>query len=96
MGKIYVGQSALTIRLDTQTNLTGVTEPKINYTKPGGTSGSWVASVTGINSTILSYNVADVNQLDEAGTWILWASAIFDIGTTYGEPVNLTVYTPGT
>lgn len=96
MGKIFVGQSDLILRLETGVNLTGVSSPQIVYRKPSGTESAWTATITGPGSSILSYDVANTGILDEAGTWTIWASVTFSTGVALGEPVRLDVYAAGT
>ncbi len=96
MGKIYVGQSALTIQLETDVDISAATVTRICYKKPSGTIGHWAASVVGDNNDTLEYDVAEANQLDEAGNWTLWAYAEFDSGIAYGEAARLAVSEVGT
>jgi len=93
MGKIYVGQSALTFKLDTGVNLSTATSPRIYYLKPSGATGYWAGTVT--ETTKMQYEVADTLQLDEAGLWTLWTYALFGSKVIYGEIVRQLVFSPG-
>ena len=44
MGKIYQGQTDLTIALSTEKDLSGATSLKIKFKKPDGISGEWTAT----------------------------------------------------
>ena len=96
MGKIYVGQESLEIRLDTGITLTGALSVKMKYTKPGGTSGAWDATI--YNTTWVKKVFIDgANELDEPGVWILWAWVNMSDGRSIpGEPVKYYVYGEGT
>jgi len=93
MGKIYVGQSALTLKLDTEVDLDTATSPRIYYLKPSGTTGYWTGTVT--ETTKIQYEVADTLQLDETGLWTFWAYALFDTKVIYGEAAEKFVFSPG-
>jgi len=86
MGKIYVGQSALTLKLDTEVDLATATDPRIYYLKPSGTTGYWTGTVT--ETTKIQYDVADTLQLDETGLWKFWSYALFATRVIYGEPTE--------
>ena len=94
MGKIYVGQSALTLKLDTEVDLSTATDPRIYYLKPvSGLIGYWVGSK--VETTKIKYDVVDALQLNEAGVWVFWAYALFETKVIYGESVKRFIFTPG-
>lgn len=96
MGKIYKGQDALTIRLTTGQDITDATPVLIKYRKPSGVEGSWTASITTALTGVISYTMADTNQLDEVGLWTFWAHITFSDGkVAAGEPVEKWVYNEG-
>lgn len=68
---IYLNQSYITIQMDTDVDVSTATSSKINYTKPGGTTGSWTASVNGQN---IEYEVQP-GDLDETGVWLFQGEA---------------------
>lgn len=95
MGKIYKGQSALIIELDTGIDLSSATEVRIGYRKPDKTISSWTGTVTGSGSDKVQYTVADEDQLDQAGNWRFWVEADLPSGIAYGESVEYHIYRLG-
>ena len=98
MGKIYVGQSALTFKLETGLDaafaLTAATVKRIYYKKPvSSTIGYWDASIT--ETTKLKYDVVDETIIDESGKWVLWAYCVFPTGIAIGEAVQQDIYDVG-
>ena len=95
MGKIYKNQTALRIRLQTRTNLTGATA-KVKYEKPSGATGDWDAVISNAEDGVVDYDIAGANDLDESGEWTFWAYVTFSGGTVApGEPVIVRVYEEG-
>lgn len=76
MADYFVGQTNLTIQLDTGVNLTGAT-CLIKYKKPNRKIGQWSATVNGSDNTKMDYEVVDKYQLDVHGLWNFWAHATF-------------------
>ena len=71
MSKIYIGD-AVTIDLDTELDLTGQTNLRINYKKPvSETEGYWDAIIE--DTTKVRYTTIVDTDLDEAGLWDLQA-----------------------
>lgn len=97
--KIYVGQTALTLDLQTNLNLTveGAVSAKQKYIKPDGTSGEWPCTIEPDSLTgIIRYTVVSASDLDQAGLWKRWAYVTFAAGKVApGEPVNFTVTEEG-
>ena len=96
MGKIYAGQTALKIDLDTGIDLTvGVDVIKIKFTKPAPdvTVYEWTAAAE--NTTHAIYYV-NGGELDVAGKWTFWSYVTFS-DTTFapGEPVAISVFEEG-
>jgi hypothetical protein len=92
--KIYVGQTALAIQLDTTIDLTTMTVGLIKYMKPDGTTGQWTAVED--DPGVLSYTVQSSSDLDMEGTWKWWAYVTFVDGSyAPGDPVTEYVYTEG-
>jgi hypothetical protein len=97
MGKIYVGQTDLTIRIKTNRDLTNAVLVEIAYQKPDCTQGSFVATIENAQCGIIKYQVALITDIDQKGNWKFWAKITFMLGSIgIGEPANLTVYKPGT
>lgn len=95
MGKIYLNQSSLRIQLTTNVDITGATSTLIKYKKPSGSTGSWIASIEAAGDGIIYYDLTGT-ELDETGTWTLWAHVTFsDTRVAPGEPVKMIVYTEG-
>ena len=95
MGKIYKGQTAVTVQLTVGRDITDATA-LIKYRKPGGTTGSWSAEITDAEKGIIRYRVAGPDDLDEAGVWVFWADITFSTGKhAEGEPFTRRIYDPG-
>jgi len=95
VGKIYVGQTALTIRLTVGQDITGAT-CLVKYRKPDGTEGQWSASIVTESTGEIGYTMADADQLDQSGLWTFWAYVTFSDGTVApGEPIEKYVYSQG-
>ena len=62
------------IRIDLKQSLTGATDPKILYKKPGGTVGEWEATISG--TTLFFKAVA--GELDEPGLWQFEGKILLD------------------
>jgi hypothetical protein len=96
MGKVYVNQTAFTVRLTTGENIAGATELLIKYIKPDGTTGSWVATENDATEGIIEYTMADADQLDQVGWWTFWAYVTFSDGSIgAGEPVKKYIHAEG-
>jgi len=91
-----MGQTDLTIELNTEKNITGSLSQKIKYKKPNGLISEWTADVVNASSGIIKYNVIE-GDLDVAGKWTVWAKIIDSEGLiSIGEPSDFTVYKEGT
>jgi hypothetical protein len=96
MGRIFKGQSALTIRLTVGQDITGATSLKIKYKKPSGLEGEWTAVEVDATEGTIGYTMADGDQLNEVGKWIFWAYVTFSDGKAApGEPVEKWIYPEG-
>lgn len=95
MGKIYVGQTALKIELETETDLTGATAQLIKYKKPDGSTGSFIASIVDTKGGIIEYDVGDTADLNQAGEWTFWAHLTFGTGVVPGEPITIEIFNEG-
>jgi hypothetical protein len=95
--KIFKGQTALTLELDTKIDLTSATNVWMKYTKPNGTTSSWVASVQDpATSGIIEYVITSPNDLNEVGEWTRWAYIEIDnIKYAPGDSVTFEVYEEG-
>jgi len=80
MGKVYKNQTAFTIRLTTGQDITAADPVKIKYRKPSGATGEWVGSINDEAEGIVEYEMADEDDLDESGWWmVLWPGRQPDI-----------------
>lgn len=95
MGKIYAGQD-VKVRLTVGQDITGASVKKIKYRKPGGTEGSWNATVEDAENGIIYYDVQD-EDIDESGVWTFWAYITFADGRSApGESITRNFYREGT
>jgi hypothetical protein len=98
MGKIYVGQTDLTIKLETGKNLTDITTGSfaIKYRKPNGVIASFDATATDLVKGIIQYSVQNETDLDIPGDWTFWAKITDNQGLiSIGEPFFVLVYKQG-
>jgi hypothetical protein len=87
MGKVYVGQTDLTIKLETGKNLAGITDVKITFRNPAGVLGSFPCVVVDSAKGIIQYAVTSINDLSVAGKWTFWAKITDTQGlVSIGEP----------
>ena len=94
MTKIYKGQTALIMKLDTKINLANVATALMHYVKPDGETGEWVCATD--TNNIISYVVLNKSDLDQSGNWKRWASLTFTDGSwAPGEPATFVVHDVG-
>jgi len=92
MGKIYAGQTALTITVTVGQDVTGGT-CLIKYQKPDDTCGSFAATIITASTGIIQYVVTSVNDIDQSGEWMFWGYVTFASGTVAaGEPYKELIY----
>ena len=78
--RIYVGQSALALDLDTCVDLAaeGAVSAVMKYVKPDGTEGEWAAVIAPDSlTTVVRYVVTSNLILDQAGLWKRWCVVTF-------------------
>ncbi len=96
MGKVYLGQTELTLRLNAKVDLTGATQKKIQYENGGGT-GEFTTGEIDVNTSKLKWQPASSNDLNVLGAWDFWLDIIFANGRqAYSEKASLTIHEPGT
>ena len=96
MGKIYKGQTDLTIEVNTGKDLTGVTSVKIAFKKPNGIVGFFNPTITNIKSGIIVYYAVNPTDINIAGTWKIWAEIIDSQGlVSIGETSTFNVFEKG-
>jgi len=97
MGKIYVGQTDLTIKITTGKDLTTAVSAKLMYINPSKVTGNFTATIVDAPKGIIEYSVTSPTNFNVKGRWILWAEVTDDQGlVSIGEPSNLEFHTPGT
>jgi hypothetical protein len=95
MNRVYVGQSALRIRVKTYTDLEGVVAAVIKYRKPNGVRGSFPAGVEDTAKGVIFYECIE-GDIDISGWWVLWAFITFEDGrTAAGEAAKVYVWKEG-
>lgn len=96
MSKIYVGQTALIIRVNTGINLATASILQIKYKKEDGSTGTWTATVYNSSRGVIQYQIASANDLDQSGDWDAWSYVTFADGNVApGEVFHFHVYNEG-
>jgi len=92
MGKIYKGQSALRITLNTFSDLEGIQNAVIKYRKPDGTMGEFTAAVSDMAKGIIFHECIE-GELNLSGWWSFWAFVTFADGrTAAGESAKVYIW----
>jgi len=92
MGKIFISQTDLTIRLKTFKNIANAQSVKIKYRKPNGIVGEWTATIADATNGIIEFNAFD-GQIDTLGTWNIWAKIVDENGLiSIGETSTFVAY----
>lgn len=95
MRKIFKGQTALRITLNTFISLEGVEKAVIRYRKPNKRTGEFAAVLGDNASGLISYEVND-GDIDMSGWWVFWAFLTFMDGRTApGEASRVFVWEQG-
>ncbi|MDA3851204.1 MAG: hypothetical protein PF447_08000 [Spirochaetaceae bacterium] len=79
MGRIYKGQSALRIRISTESDLSQTAGQMICYLSPGGIEGQFPAVIEEELKGILFYDLQQ-GDLEESGWWIFWVEVNYQDG----------------
>ena len=87
MGAVYKNQTLLTLRFDTEADLTVATSPEILYIKPGGVKGSWAGTIDG-TEIIYAVQTGDIVP----GKWTFQVKYMIGTLIAYGEIVSDTFY----
>ena len=90
MARIFEGDVGTIIRLDTGTDLSSATVMKIEYTKPGGSTGEWLAQRDPNDVNAMFYKTLS-GDLDQSGTWALRAYVELPDWKGHGEEVRMMV-----
>lgn len=95
MGKVYKGQTAVTITATVKQDVTGAT-CLIKYKKPSRDTGSFAATIITAATGVIRYTASSISDLDESGIWTFWAHITFSDGTiAAGEAYTRTIYAEG-
>ena len=95
MGKIFNGQSALRIAVNTFCDLDGVISAVIKYRKPNGKTGEFAAAVGNTAEGVIFHEVIE-GEIDASGWWVFWAFIVFPDGrTAAGEAAKVYIWNEG-
>ena len=96
MGKIHVGQTALSFVVTVSQDITGATSTLIKYIKPSGATGSFTATITNASTGEITYEDFTATDIFEYHNWIVWAHITFSDGKkAAGEAVQIKVFKEG-
>jgi hypothetical protein len=95
MARIFKGQSALRITLNTFTDLEGIISAVIKYRKPDGSAGELSAGVGDTAKGVIFHECIE-GEIDRSGWWVFWAFITFGDGrTATGEAAKVFVWHEG-
>jgi hypothetical protein len=95
MGRIFKGQSALRITVNTFTDLEDSISAVIKRRKPDGATGELSAGVGDAAKGVIFHECLE-GEIDMAGWWRFWAFITFADGrTAAGEPAKVFVWEEG-
>src|SRR5208337_944261 len=98
MARVYIGQTALQIRLNLNQNITDAYKRiLIKYKKPNGVKGFWEADVLDPNIGLIAFTMDPNDEgFTDVGYWMVWAHIYFKDGSEIaGERVQIGVYQQG-
>lgn len=88
MGNVFNKQSLLTIKLETNTDISAASTKEILYKKPDGTTGKFTAQseigTDGVTESRLFYQVTD-GDIDQDGIWSFQPYVIIGSLKGYGD-----------
>jgi hypothetical protein len=97
MGKLYKGQTDLTIKVEVGVDLTGFTSAKLIFQNPRNIEK--IAESTTVQDApngILEFIANDANFFNESGRWLCWARCVNAQGLiSIGEPSAFFIYEEG-
>ena len=95
MGKIYKGQSALRITVNTFVDLENIISAVIKYRKPDGNQGAFSAGIADSAKGIIFHEVLE-GELNITGWWTFWAFVTFADGRmAAGEAEKVYIWDEG-
>ena len=83
---IFVGQTLLSIILDTEIDLTGASTLEILFKRPDETKGKWAGTQSDV--TKIKYQIADASDLNQEGDWEFQAHAVLSGNDGYGDIIT--------
>ena len=95
MNKIFVGQTALRITLNTFCDLEDVSLAVIRYRKPNGKTGEFAGAVGDAAKGVVFHECIE-GEIDVAGWWLFWVFVTFADGrTAAGEAAKIYIWNEG-
>jgi len=95
MGRVFKGQTALRITLETFVDLEGIENAVIRYRKPNGKSGEFPAAVGDMARGTIFHECIE-GEIDVSGWWSMWAFITFADGrTAAGEAAKVYIWKEG-
>jgi len=95
VGRIFSGQSALRITLNTFCDLEGIENALIKYRKPNGKGGELAAAVGDAGKGVIFHECIE-GEIDVSGWWVFWAFITFTDGrAAAGETAKVFIWQEG-
>jgi len=95
MFKVFKGQTALRLTLETCVDLEGINSACIKYRKPDKSLGCFAAGVSDAAAGKIFHECLE-GEIDQSGWWAFWAFVEFADGrTAAGEAAKLFVWKEG-
>ena len=95
MGRIFKGQTALKITLNTFCDLEGIENAVIKYRKPNNKTGEFDAAVGDAAKGLIFYECIE-GDIDISGWWSFWASVTFADGrSAAGQAAKVYIWKEG-
>jgi hypothetical protein len=93
--KIFSGQSALRVTVNTFCDLEGIDNAVIKYRKPDGSMGEFAAAVADTAKGVIFHEFIE-GEINLSGWWAFWAFITFSDGrTAAGEAAKVYVWNEG-
>jgi len=95
MGRVFKGQTALRITLETYVDLEGIENAVIKYRKPNGKNGEFSAAVGDMARGLIFHECIE-GEIDVSGWWAFWAFITFADGrTAAGQTAKVFIWKEG-
>ena len=96
MGKIYIGQTDLTINIKTNKNLTGATAIKLKVQDPNGVESELDVNIVDAINGMVKFVVLNSNTFTKVGRYTFWLKTTDAQGKiSIGEPDCIHMYKQG-